>query len=86
MEEEYKSTKIKAMLKLYSNPDPIMQAVRRYEENAEESGRRALIKDTKRCGRELGLELQLSYPNPVTKTDDNKEVGGALIGRCAKEK
>ena len=35
-----------------------MQVVRKYEENAEESGRQALIKDAKKYAQELGLELQ----------------------------
>ena len=35
-----------------------MQVVRRHEENAEESGRRALIKDAKKYAQESGLELQ----------------------------
>ena len=35
-----------------------MQVGRRYEENAEESSRRALIKDAKKYAQELGLELQ----------------------------
>ena len=35
-----------------------MQVVRRYEENAEESSRRTLIKDAKKYAQELGLELQ----------------------------
>ena len=57
-----------------------MQVVRRYEENAEESSWRALIKDAKKYAQELGLELN---PIPVGETD---EVNGALIGECAKEK
>ena len=40
MKEEYKLYKIKAAVKLYSNPDTATQMVRGYEENAEESGRR----------------------------------------------
>ena len=35
-----------------------MQVGRRYEENAEESSRRALIKDAKKYAQEPGLELQ----------------------------
>ena len=31
-----------------SNPDPVMQVGRRCEENTEENGRRALIKDAKK--------------------------------------
>ena len=48
VEEEYKLTKIKVVVKLYSNPDPVMPVVRRYEENTEENGRRALIKGAKK--------------------------------------
>lgn len=35
-------------VKLYINSDPIMQEGRRCEENTEENGRRALIKDAKK--------------------------------------
>lgn len=48
VEKEYKLTKIKVVVKLYSNPDPVMPVVRRYEENTEENGRRALIKGAKK--------------------------------------
>lgn len=41
MEKENKLTKIGAAVKLYGNPDPAMQVVRRYEENAEDNDRRA---------------------------------------------
>ena len=37
LEEEYKLTKIKAAVKLYNNPDPVMQVDKRYEEKAEGS-------------------------------------------------
>lgn len=48
VEEEYNLTKIKVVVKLYSNTDPVVQVVRRYEGNTEENGRRALIKDGKK--------------------------------------
>lgn len=35
-------------VKLYINSDPVMQVGRRCEENTEENGRRALIKDAKK--------------------------------------
>ena len=58
VEDEYKLTKInQVVVKLYSNPDPVMQAVRRCEENTEENGRRALIRDAKKYAQELVLEL-----------------------------
>ena len=59
-EEVYKLTKIKAAVKLYSNPDPVMQVDKRYEQKAEGSGLRALIEDAKKCAQELGLERNLS--------------------------
>ena len=60
LEEEYKLTKIKAAVKLYSNPDSVMQVDKRYEEKAEGRGLRALIEDAKKYAQELGLELNLS--------------------------
>ena len=60
LEEEYKLTKIKAAVKLYRNPDPVMQVDKRYKEKAEGSGLRALIEDAKKYAQELGLELNLS--------------------------
>ena len=60
MEEEYKLTKIKMAVQLYSNPDPAMQVDKRYEEKAEGSGPQALIKDAKKYVQELSLELNLS--------------------------
>lgn len=58
-----------------------MQVVRRHEENAEESGRRALIKDAKKYNMPRNRVWNFN-PNPVGVTG---EVNGALIGRCAKE-
>ena len=60
LEEEYKLTKIKAAVKLYSNPDSVMQVDKSYEEKAEGRGLRALIEDAKKYAQELGLELNLS--------------------------
>ena len=47
-------------MKLFSNPDPMMQVDKRYEENAGGSGLRALIEDAKKYAQELGLELNIS--------------------------
>ena len=47
-------TKIKAAVKLYSNSDPMMHVDKRHEENAGESGLRALIEDPKKYAQELG--------------------------------
>ena len=60
LEEEYKLTKIKAAVKLYSNQDSVMQVDKRYEEKAEGRGLRVLIEDAKNNAQELGLELNLS--------------------------
>ena len=53
-------TKIKAAVKLYSNPYPVIQVDKRYEEKAEGSSLRALIEDAKKYSQELGLEINLS--------------------------
>ena len=57
LEEVYKLTKIKAAVKLYSNPDPVMPVDKKYEQKAEGSGLRALIEDATKCAQELGLEV-----------------------------
>ena len=69
LEEEYKLTTIKAAVKLYSNPDPLMQVDERYEEKAEGSGLRGLIEDAKKYAQELGLELKLSSHTLLQKNE-----------------
>ena len=45
MESVYKDIKIKSAVKLYSNADPKMKTVRRFEEHAVKSGNISLLKD-----------------------------------------
>ena len=65
--------KIKAAVKLYCNADPMMAAVRSFEELAVQNGRHSIIKDAKKYAEELDLQLWLNFPNPVAVVDD-KEV------------
>ena len=55
VENEYKSTKIKAAVKLYYNADPTMAAVRSFEELAIQNGRHSFTKDAKKYAEELDL-------------------------------
>ena len=48
IESEYKITKIKLATRLYANADPTMGLVRRFEEKAERTGRRSLVKDAQK--------------------------------------
>ena len=73
MENEYKNTKIKAAVKLYCNADPMMAAVRSFEELAVKKGHHSIIKDAKKYAEELDLQLWLDFPNPVAVAD-GKEV------------
>ena len=52
-----KDVKIKSAVKLYSNVDPKMETVRRFEEHAVKSGNISLVKDAKRFAEEQGLAL-----------------------------
>ena len=72
-ENEYKYTKIKVAAKLYCNADPIMAAVRSFEELAVQKGRHSIIKDAKKYAEELDLQLWLTFLNPVAVAD-GKEV------------
>ena len=82
VEREYKNTKIKTAVKLFSNPDPAMAAVRSFEAKPVQSGRHSIIKDAQKYARELGLQLKLDFPDPVWYTTDGHEVRGAKIKNC----
>ena len=61
--------------------DKKIEMVRRFEENAEASGRRSLVKDAKKCAGELDLHLNLVHPGPTGATGDrNEEIEGKKIG------
>ena len=72
VENEYKSTKIKAAVKLYYNADPTMAAVRSFEELAVQNGRHSFTKDAKKYAEELDLQLWLNLPNPTAVADGKK--------------
>ena len=59
VEEVYKATKVKAALKLYSNEDPTMNAVRQFEEQSTRTGQQSLLKDAIKYADELGIILNL---------------------------
>ena len=60
VEGEYKITKIKAAMKLFSNGDPSMKMVREYEERSAALGYQSLITEALRYSGELGMTLKLS--------------------------
>ncbi|PFX29473.1 Retrovirus-related Pol polyprotein from type-1 retrotransposable element R2 [Stylophora pistillata] len=74
IEEEYKVTRIKVAVKLYSNSDPAMAMVREFEEREEELGHSSLVKEATRYADETGLQLQLEYPSPACIKRDSGEV------------
>ena len=77
VEEEYKMTKIKSAIKLYSNEEPTMRLVRAFEENAIHQGHQSHVKETREFAEELGFTLDLSFPH--TKCRDNTD--GADVPR-----
>ena len=79
VEDEYKAIKVKSALKLYTNTDPTMQMVRAFEERAENKGHQSLVKDAKNYAEELGLTLQLTFPEPTCQ--DSK----GQVSRSSKE-
>ena len=81
IEREYKQTKVKAAIRLYTNDDPAMDAVRRFEESSEERGRRSVVKDVRRYASEFGLSLCLTHPRPlITCIKTNAEVPVKRLG------
>ena len=67
------NTKIKAAVNLYCNADPMMAAVRSFEELAIQNGPHSIIKDAEKYIEEMGLQLWLNLPNPTAVTN-GKEV------------
>ena len=58
-------TKVKAAVRFYENKDPVMEMVREFEERAESLGHRSLVKDAANFAEDLGVNLDLKYPDPV---------------------
>ena len=54
--------KIKAAVS-YRNGDPAMAMVREFEERVEELDHSSLVKEAARYAEEMGLQLELDYPN-----------------------
>ena len=82
VETTYKDIKIKAVMKLYYNPDPSMEAVSLFEENSVRGGRHSVIKFARSYAEEFGIHLKLEYPEPVCVTDDGKEVNEMKVKGC----
>ena len=76
---ECTSTKIKAAVKLFENPDTTMSAVRKFEEKAVQFGCCPIIKDAEKYASELHLTLTLQYPNQRATTEDGDEIGGKKL-------
>ena len=55
VEREYKQAKVKAAVRLYTNEDPAMEVVRRFEERSKDMGWRLMVKDAKKYAPEFGL-------------------------------
>ena len=62
-----------------------MGLVRRFEEKAERTGRRSLVKDAQKYAEELGLKLELRYPDPLGTTTENETLEGRTIGTWMKK-
>ena len=74
IEAEYKLTKVKAAVRLYTNSDPTMQLVRQFEEKARRIGRHSLIGDVQRFADELRMKLELRCPD-MSGTTEQGEAG-----------
>ena len=86
VQEEYKMTKIKSAIKLYSNDDSTMRLVRAFEENAVHQGHQSLVKETRMLAEALGFTVDLSFPHPKCRDDtDGADVPRDKIKRHLKK-
>ena len=86
VEAEYKQIKIKSAVKLYGNEDPTMALVRAFEEQAAVKGHRSLVKEAGKFSEELGVSLNLLYPNPKLHDEEGKEVPKEKIKNKLKQR
>ena len=86
VEEEYKMTRIKSTIKLYSNDDSTMSLVRAFEENAANQGHQSLVKEARTFAEELGITFDLSFPHPNYRDNtDGADIPGVKIKRHIKK-
>ena len=64
--------RLKSAVKLYGNEDPTMGLVRAFEEQTAVKGHRSLVKEAGKFAEELGVSLNLSYPNPKLYDEEAK--------------
>ena len=64
----------KGCRKLYRNGDPAMAMVREFEERVEELDHSSLVKEAARYAEEMGLQLELDYPNLTFIKHDSGKV------------
>ena len=91
IEREYKQSKVKAAVRLYTNEGPPKDAVRRFEERSEETGRRSMVKDIIKYASLFGLSLRLTHPRPLimcvkTNTEVPMKRLGVWMKAAAEEK
>ena len=81
VEAEYKSTKIKAAVKLFENSDTTMSAVRKFEEKAVQTGCHQVIKDQLKNmpGSYNLLRLYSILIQGLLLEEDGDEIGGKKL-------
>ena len=53
-----------------------------FEEKSMKTGRHSIIKDARKNAEELGIQLQLVYPDPKCITKEGKELKETKVKRC----
>ena len=86
VETQYKITKLKTAIKLYTNRDSAMELVRPFDEKRERNGRRSIVKHAKKYAEEMGLELSLSPGAVVTTTEPNEDISSEKVGKVMQYK
>ena len=83
MEIEYKQTKVKAAIKLYSNQEPThctLRLVWEFEEYPTIKDHQLLVKEAQCYANVMGISSDNSHPQPMYKDRDGKDIS------CEKEK
>ena len=84
VEKEYEQIKIKAAMRIYSNSDPTLQLVREFEEKAAEQGHQSLVKEVRANAEDMGISLELSFPDPKCRDKTGQDVPQESLKKCLK--
>lgn len=81
VESKCELTKVKAAVKLFSNRDDTMSMVGAFKEKCVQKGRRSLKNDATKYAAEMGISLELIYPDSEVYNEAGEKIKSEAVGK-----